>query len=165
MHGFAAGETASFAPYRTTFSAVCCVCRRCRLSFGRQLLCRPKAPCTRPAGLSLRGECPGSVVFSGLRLFPAFLRAARFTVRRRRGSVLRKFSPCRSAVRGNAWYVRALKTISSWPRISCRAPPVSPICWRPLRGALPHPLSSFHRVCRVSCWPPPCCRGWSGHTS
>ena len=162
MHGFAAGETASFAPYRTTFSAVCCVCRRCRLSFGRHLLCRPKAPCTRPAGLSLRGECPGVC-----RLFrsPAFLRAARFYGSASSGSVLRKFSPCRSAVRGNAWYVRALKTISSWPRISCRAPPVSPTCWRPLRGALPHPLSSFHRVCRVSCWPPPCCRGWSGHTS
>ena len=72
MHGFAAGETASFAPYRTTFSAVCCVCRRCRLSFGRQLLCRPKAPCTRPAGLSLRGECPGVCRLFRSPAFPGF---------------------------------------------------------------------------------------------
>ena len=163
MHGFAAGETASFAPYRTTFSAVCCVCRRC---LREAIIVPPEGSLYSSGGAFSPWRMPG-----GLSSFPVsgfsrlFSGPLVFTVRRRRGSVLRKFSPCRSAVRGNAWYVRALKTISSWPRISCRAPPVSPICWRPLRGALPHPLSSFHRVCRVSCWPPPCCRGWSGHTS
>lgn len=162
MHGFAAGKPLlSRRTGRRSLPFAASAAGAGSPSGGNYCAARRLLVLVRRGFLSVENT-RGSVVFSGLRLFSGPLV---FTVRRRRGSVLRKFSPCRSAVRGNAWYVRALKTISSWPRISCQAPPVSPICWRPLRGALPHPLSSFHRVCRVSCWPPPCCRGWSGHTS
>ena len=166
MHGFAAGETASLrCTGRRSLPFAASAAGAGSPSGGNYCAARRLLVLVRRGFLSVE-NARGSVVFSGLRLFPAFLRAARFYGSASSRFRVEKVFPVPECGTGKRMVCPCLEDYFVMAsNILPSSSGVTDLLETFTQGRYRIHYLLFIESVEYPCWPPPCCRGWSGHTS